>query len=56
MKLKDKKYRFTISKGKKEILSFLDNNAIAAHTLVTNANKNLKGNRGKLSYSYMYVK
>jgi len=51
-----RKYKFTISTGKKEVLSFLDNNAIAAHTLVTNANKNLRSNRGKLSYTYAYVR
>jgi hypothetical protein len=51
-----KKYKFTISTGKKEVLSFVDTNAVAAHALVTNANKNLKGNRGKLSYTYSYVK
>ncbi len=48
-------YKFTISTGKKEVLSFVDKNAVAAHNLVTNANKNLKGNRGKLSYTYAYV-
>lgn len=49
-------YKFTIAKGQKEVLSFLDKNAVAAHTLVTTANKNLKSNRGKLSYTYLYVK
>lgn len=49
-------YKFTIVKGKKEMLSFVDKNAVSAHALVTNANKNIKGNRGKLSYTYAFVK
>lgn len=49
-------YKLTITKGKKEVFSFFDKNAVSAHALVTNANKNIKGNRGKLSYTYSYVR
>jgi hypothetical protein len=48
-------YKFTISKGKKEVLSFLDKNAVSAHALVTNANKSIKSNQPKLSYTYQFV-
>ncbi len=48
-------YKLTISKGKKEMLSFVDRNAIAAHALVQNANKSVK-NGAKYSYTYAYIK
>jgi hypothetical protein len=49
-------YKLTISKGKKEMLSFVDRNAVAAHALVNNANKTLKANSPKYSYTYAYIK
>lgn len=49
-------YKFTITKGRKEVLSFIDKNAVSAHTLVTNANKNISKNGQKLSYTYAYMK
>ena len=42
-------YKFTISQGKKQVLSFVDKNAVSAHTLVKNANKNIKANQPKLT-------
>ena len=48
-------YQFTISKGKKQVLQFVDKNAVSAHTLVTNANKNIMANQPKLSYTYSYL-
>ena len=48
-------YNFTIKQGKKTILSFVDKNAVSAHTLVSNANKNIKANQPKLSYTYQFM-
>ena len=48
-------YKFTISQGKKQVLSFVDKNAVSAHTLVKNANKNIKANQPKLSYTYQFL-
>lgn len=48
-------YKLTITKGKKEMLSFIDKNAVAAHALVKNANKSVKSG-AKYSYTYAYIK
>lgn len=51
----NKMYKLTITKGKKEMLSFIDKNAVAAHALVKNANKSVKSG-AKYSYTYAYIK
>jgi len=49
-------YKMVISKGRKQMLSFVDRNAVAAHSLVSNANKTIKKNSPKYSYTYAYIK
>jgi hypothetical protein len=49
-------YNFTITQGKKTILSFVDKNAVKAHQIVTTANALAKYKSQRLSYSYTYSK
>ena len=49
-------FTFTITQGKKELMSFNSKNAVQAHSLVSVANANAKYKKDYLSYSYRKVK
>jgi hypothetical protein len=49
-------FTFTISQGKKELMSINDTNAVKVHTLVTTANRNAKYKKDLLTYSYRRTK
>ena len=49
-------FTFTISQGKKELMSINDTNAAKVHTLVTTANRNTKYKKDLLTYSYRRTK
>ena len=49
-------FTFTISQGKKELMSFNSKNAVQAHSLVKTANSNAKYKKDYLTYSYRRTK
>jgi hypothetical protein len=49
-------FTFTISQGKRELMSFNAKNAVQAHSLVTTANANAKYKKDYLTYTYRRAK
>ena len=49
-------FTFTITPGKKELMSFNSVNAVQAHSLVKTANANAKYKKDFLSYTYRRAK
>jgi len=49
-------YTFTISQGKRELMSINDKNAVKVHALVQTANANAKYKKDFLSYTYRRAK
>jgi hypothetical protein len=49
-------FTFTISQGKRELMSINDKNAVKVHQLVKTANANAKYKKDYLTYTYRRAK